>query len=354
VSLTCRPPAPAAFVISLDFELHWGVRDVKTVAQYRQNLLGVRRVVPALLAAFAEYAIHATWATVGFLFFSTRTELLASLPNLRPNYDEMRLSPYLDIKKVLGRDEDDDPFHFGRRLIDQIRSYPGQEIATHTFSHYYCLEPKQSVDAFRADLQAAIAAAANLGITFNSIVFPRNQYDIIHLDVCRRLGLKVFRGNQNSWLYHPRATARETRWLRAARLVDSYWDLLSHNCYPLSDVGRKPLLNLPASRFLRPYIAHMPMLQALQERRILADMTYAAEHGLVYHLWWHPHNFGAHLNKNMALLRRILDHFQIMRERCGMQSMNMGELPSLLMNLPELQDQGDKEKEEDRLVGQTG
>ena len=91
-----------------------------------------------LLATFAEYGIHATWATVGFLFFRTRTELLASLPDLRPDYDDLRLSPYPDMK-VLGTDEGDDPFHFGRSLIDQIRSYPGQEIATDTFSHYYCL-----------------------------------------------------------------------------------------------------------------------------------------------------------------------------------------------------------------------
>ena len=351
MSLNGHPHAPAIFIISLDFELHWGVRDVKTVAQYRENLLGVRRVVPALLATFAEYGIHATWATVSFVFFGSRIELLASLPDLRPNYDDPRLSPYLDMQ-ALGNDEGDDPFHFGRRLVDQIRSNPGQEIATHTFSHYYCLEPRQSFAAFGADLQAAFAAAANLGITLNSIVFPRNQYDIGHLEVCRRMGLKAFRGNQNSWIYRPRAATQETRWLRAARLVDSYGGLSSHNCYSLADAEREPLFNLPASRFLRPYVPHMPVLQALQERRILADMTYASERGFVYHLWWHPHNFGAHLEQNMGLLRRILDYFRIMRERYGMESRNMAELTSLMLISPALQDHGDKE--ENRLVGQTG
>jgi peptidoglycan/xylan/chitin deacetylase (PgdA/CDA1 family) len=351
VSLNGYRHDPATFVISLDFELHWGVRDVKTVPQYRQNLRGVRRVVPALLATFAEYGIRATWATVGFLFFSTRAELLASLPGLRPNYDDVRLSPYLDMK-VLGRDEDEDPFHFGRSLIDQIRSHPGQEIATHTFSHYFCLEPRQSVAAFRTDLQTAIATAANLGIKLNSIVFPRNQYDLSHLDVCRSVGLKAFRGNQNSWIYRPHAGAQKTGLQRAARLVDSYWDLSSHNCYSLVDVGREPLFNLRASRFLRPYVPHMSVLYALQERRILADMTYAAERGLVYHLWWHPHNFGAHLEQNMNLLRRILDYFRIMRERHGMQSMNMADFSSAMLNFHELQDHGDKE--EDRLVRQAG
>jgi hypothetical protein len=338
-------------VISLDFELHWGVRDVRTVAQYRQNLLGVRRVVPALLATFAEYGIHATWATVGFLFFRSRTELLSSLPDLRPNYDDIRLSPYEDMR-LLGRDEDDDPFHFGRSLIDQIRSQPGQEIATHTFSHYYCLEPRQSLAAFRADLEAAFAAAANLGIALNSIVFPRNQYDTSHLAVCRRMGLKAFRGNKNSWIYRPHTGARETRWLRAARMVDSYWDLSSHNCYSHAGSGLEPLFNLRASRFLHPYIPHMPVLQALQERRIFADLTYTAKRDLVYHLWWHPHNFGAHFDQNMSLLRRILDYFQMLRERCGMQSMNMAELTSQVLNLHGFQDHGDKE--ENRFVRQAG
>ncbi len=134
--------------------------------------------------------------------------------------------------------------------------------------------------------------------------------------------------------------------------MDSYWDLSSHDCYLLADRGREPLLNLRASRFLRPYVPHMPVLQALQERRILADMTFAAERDLVYHLWWHPHNFGAHLEQNMSVLRRILDHFRIMRQRHGMKSMNMAELTSIKSNLPELQDHGDKQ--EDRLVGQTG
>jgi len=36
------------FVISLDFELLWGVRDKRTVADYGANILGVRRVIPAI------------------------------------------------------------------------------------------------------------------------------------------------------------------------------------------------------------------------------------------------------------------------------------------------------------------
>jgi hypothetical protein len=67
------------------------------------------------------------------------------------------------------------------------------------------------------------------------------------------------------------------------------------------------------------------MAQALQERRVKDDLTYAARQGLVYHLWWHPHNFGTNLEKNVGMLRRILDDFQDLRERYGMQSKNMAE-----------------------------
>ena len=337
-----RPPTPGTLIISLDFELHWGVRDVRTVAQYRENLLGARRAVPAMLATFAEYSIHATWATVGFLFFDRRSELLRGLPAARPRYDDARLSPYAEMNAI-GEDENEDPFHFARSLLEQIRSSPGQEIATHTFSHYYCQEPTQSLAAFRADLGAALAAAADFGVDLRSIVFPRNQYDQAHLQVCDEMGLRAFRGNPGSWLYRSRAGADENLWVRAARLLDSYCNLSSHNCYPLPESANGVPLNLPASRFLRPYRADRPM--GLQERRVKNDLTYAARQGLAYHLWWHPHNFGVDLEKNIGMLRRLLDHFQGLREEYGMQSRNMAEST---LNRSELQDHG--VSEEDRFA----
>jgi Polysaccharide deacetylase len=344
VPVSGQPQAPGTLIISLDFELHWGIRDVKTVAQYRENLLGVRCAVPAMLATFAEYHIHATWATVGFLFFSRRNELLRALPADRPHYDDAHLSPYAEMEAV-GQDENEDPFHFGRSLLEQIRSSPAQEIGTHTFSHYYCLEPTESIAAFQADLRAALAAAADFGVVLKSIVFPRNQYDEGHLRICAEMGLKAFRGNPQSWLYRPRVGADQTCSVRAARLIDSYCDLSSHNCYSLAETAVGVPKNLPASRFLRPDTAKV--LTTLQERRIKGDLTYAAQRGLVYHLWWHPHNFGTHLEKNIGMLRRILDHFQGVRERYGMQSKNMAESA---LNSSEFQDH--VVIKEDRLAGQ--
>src|SRR5262245_65148642 len=88
------------FVISLDFELLWGVRDNRTIADYGANILGVREVVPALLDLFAERNIACTWATVGLLFFATNTAMRAALPARKPRYVIARISSYFYIDDV--------------------------------------------------------------------------------------------------------------------------------------------------------------------------------------------------------------------------------------------------------------
>src|SRR5689334_6215372 len=66
-----------AFVVSLDFELHWGVRDLVPLNECQQRLLGVREAIPAMLRTFEDRGIHATWAAVGMLFARGRDDLRA-------------------------------------------------------------------------------------------------------------------------------------------------------------------------------------------------------------------------------------------------------------------------------------
>jgi hypothetical protein len=60
-------------------------------------------------------------------------------------------------------------------------------------------------------------------------------------------------------------------------------------------------------------------------RRIISEMTAAAENKALYHLWWHPHNFGANTNKNLDMLERILQHYQYLSKNYGMVSLTMEE-----------------------------
>jgi peptidoglycan/xylan/chitin deacetylase (PgdA/CDA1 family) len=312
--------SPGRFVISFDFELFWGVHDSTTLSRYGRNLLGVRDAVPRLLDLFEKYGVRSTWGTVGFLFFDDKDDLLAHLPDIRPRYANPRLSPYAAIAEI-GQNERSDPYHFGLSLIRRIMSCPGQEIGTHTFSHYYCLEPGQDESAFRADLEAAKRAAMRLGISLRSITFPRHQFN--YLRTCREVGLIAFRGHPRAWMHDTNRRKMPAR--RALRLADSYLNLSGHNVRRAAREA-SGLIDVPASRFLRPFAPRLGSLEGLRFRRIASGMRQAAADGAIYHLWWHPHNFGAHLEDNVAMLRRILDTFRQLALEHGMQASTMAEI----------------------------
>ena len=307
------------FVISLDFELLWGVRDKRTITDYGANIRGVREVVPALLDLFAERGIACTWATVGLLFFETQKTMLAAVPARKPDYANPRISSYHYLAEV-GADEGQDPYHHGLSLIRRILGYPTQEIGTHTFSHFYCLEDGGNTEAFRADLEAARAAAAQLGISLASIVFPRNQVSSAHLAVSREFGLRAFRGNERVWFHRARRDHEQNLLVRGCRLADSYLPLAGPHDRKPALVGG--MVDVPASRFLRP-VSGSRALERLRLWRITSAMETAARRRRVFHLWWHPHNFGVNLQENLAFLRHILDHFRILQDRDGMRSMTM-------------------------------
>jgi peptidoglycan/xylan/chitin deacetylase (PgdA/CDA1 family) len=323
------PLSSGILVISLDFELYWGVRDVFALEEYASNLLGVRKVVPALLQLFDQYGIHATWATVGFLFSRTKEELLAFAPRVRPLYEDPSLSPYNDIS-VIGASETEDAIHYAPSLIEMIRRSSSQEIASHTFSHYYCLEEGQDLGAFEADMNASLAIAGAQGDTLRSIVFPRNQINPSYLPACRRLRLMAYRGNPLARMYSPDKSNRPSRWKRALRLCDAYLNLSGDNSYAPESAGGGPLVNVRASRFLRPYSRPLGFLDGLRLRRIEKELTAAARQGRTYHLWWHPHNFGESLAENLVFLEAVLKHFDALRQCWGMESLTMGEFADRL------------------------
>jgi len=319
-----------ALVISLDFELYWGVRDKKTIESYRENLLGERQAVPGMLNLFRNYGVHATWATVGFLFFRTREELKKNIPTELPQYHRRGLSPYECLNQI-GEGEEDDLFHYAPSMIELIQSYPHQEIGTHTFSHYYCLEPGQDRNTFREDLKAAVKTAENLyKIPIRSLVFPRNQFNEDYLQVCRDLGIHAYRGNQRSWVYKPVNGEEENLSRRAIRLLDNYFNLTGHHAHSWKTRASAPM-DIPASRFLRPYSRKWRLFEPLRLSRILEGLDYAAKHDKIFHLWWHPHNFGKNLSENLDFLENILRHFSRLKKENGMRSLNMGEVSQEMM-----------------------
>jgi peptidoglycan/xylan/chitin deacetylase (PgdA/CDA1 family) len=313
-----------ALVISLDFELHWGVRDHSAVTpELTRSLVASRTMVTTLAEVFAQREVRATWATVGLLFAATAREAEALRPTLRPAYRQPELDPYAE---AVGETEEQDPLHLAASLVRELVRFPGQEIASHTFSHYYCLEPGQDLDAFRADLRAAQAAAAGHGLRLRSLVLPRNQWRADFAPALLDTGFECYRGPQPGWSNRSRPGEDSDLAVRAARLASTYagrplatfsWD----------DVTEPSgLCNVPASAFLRPLDQRRRVLRPLQQGRIVKALRDAAARGRIVHLWWHPQNFVAYPEENLDLLRSLLDELDRLRSSDGMRSLSMADV----------------------------
>ncbi len=312
-------------MISLDFELLWGMRDHKTIDDYGENILGVWEVIPRMLKLFDEYNVAVTFATVGFLFASGKEELLAYAPKIKPAYKDTNLSPYNGHFDLVKDNEEGDKYHFASALIEMIRKYPYHEIATHTFSHYYCNSEGQTIEDFRRDIIAAISIADRAGIKLKSLVFPRNMFNGEYIKVCEENGIVAYRGNEQVWFHRSETKISRIKGvsMRAFRLLNSYINISGHHCYSLEEIAGERPYNIPSSRFLRPYSRSLKLFEGWRKKRILNSMTHAAKNNMMYHLWWHPHNFGRDQDENFGFLRDILAHYKKLNEKYNFSSITM-------------------------------
>ena len=271
-----------------------------------------------MLKLFSEFEIHVTWATVGLLAVNNKKELLSVLPNTKPTYDDINLSPYDYILEC----ELEGKFHFDSHIINEICNTKNQELASHTFSHYYCLEPGQNKFSFETDLKLNIEIIKNkFNVGMSSIVFPRNQVNPEYLNILSKNNIQTYRGNPTNWIYRLKTN---NLIIRALRLLDSYVNITGNNTHEINK--NKLPYNIPSSYFLRPVIPNALLLEKLKMKRIKNQMTHAASNGRLFHLWWHPHNFGNDLQANLILLKEILNHFKLLKDKYDMKSYNMKEI----------------------------
>lgn len=293
------------------------MRDLVSLENYSENIRNVKVVIPKILNLFQKYEIHATWAVVGFLYAKNKEGLLKILPSELPQYSQKQYSPYEYIQTNPLLNE----YHFAPESIELIKNTPHQEIATHTFSHYYVLEKGQSPQQFKADLKSAISVHPD---KIRSIVFPRNQYGDKSLEIVQSLGIQYYRGNPGFPLYKPRRFKKESILIRVLRVADAYINLSGQNTFVI-EKSNLDLVNVPASKFLRPYSPYLKFLENLRYGRIKNAMIYAAKNKENYHLWWHPHNFGKNMDENLKFLERILIQYKALNKEYGFLSKSMGE-----------------------------
>lgn len=314
----------SVFIVSLDFELFWGMQDGHSLESYKKNILGGRKAIPHLLELFRKYGIHATWATVGAMFAEGEQDVKAYLPDKKewPGYSNPNLLSYRCLSDGDGHEEEL-PWLFAPSLIRMINDCEGMEIGTHTFSHYYCREKGQTTEQFAADMKAALKIADAKGYRVASVVLPRNQCEPEYTEVLGKLGFSAYRDEENDWI-HEKIKFRPL--MRALRLMDVYFPLTGYGGYiPKKEYG---VWNFTGSRMYKPYFKSLRFMEGLKILRIKKQMLHAAKTGKVFHLWWHPHNIGVKTKYHLQQLNEIFAYYQVLKEKYGMLSLNMGEAVS--------------------------
>ena len=311
---------PGTLIVSLDFELFWGMLDVCPLEEYQDHVLGGKKAIPRLLELFRKHGIHATWATVGYLFAENYEELQRFFPakELLPTYTKENVNTYRAFSGI-GTNEAEAPCFYAPGLIRQIAETPGQEIGSQTFSHYYCREAGQTPEQFAADMAAAKAIASAHGYDLTSVVLPRNQCEPEYTQVLQQSGFTAYRDEENDWIHSHLPYGLP---LKILRTIDMYFPITGQGGYtPKNEHG---IWNLTGSRMFRPIRPHVP-LEKWKIRRIKGQMLHAAKNGLTFHLWWHPHNLGVQTEAHLQQLEEIFAYYEELKQVYGMRSLNMGE-----------------------------
>ena len=317
---------PGIFTISLDFELHWGVFDKKDRLNRTACYQNTLKLVPELLRLFEKYHVHVTWATVGGMFAEGREEWDQLKPSVQPAYALEKYSAYKWVEHN-GIPRDLYFAHFAPESIVKITQSPGQELGTHTFGHYYCLEQQPSLAAFDADLKSVWKSAEKFNVAPISLVFPRNQFNEESLRICSANNIKVVRSNPNNWFWSPIADSKAQLLRKLYRTGDAYIPVAGRTSYPLDSISlqKGQPIQLPASRLLKPWHPKFGVANKLHLRRVIRELKAAAKYNECYHLWWHPENFGDYPRQNIDSLEFILKEFEQARLKHGAVSWNMGE-----------------------------
>ena len=308
-------------IVSLDFELLWGVQDHETKESFNEQIQGARKSIYEVLSLFDEYSIHATWGTVGMLMAESKDEIYSYSPQLKPDYEKKSLSSY-NYMDDIGNNEKEDEYHYAYSLISEIIKHKNQEIGSHTFSHYYCKEKGQTLDVFEADLNAAkTIAKKKFNIDIKSLIIPRNQFQSAYAEKASKVGFLSVRGNPNGFAYNS-----DRLCAKIVRFIDTYLNFSGKKSYKIEDCISDGIVNLKASVFFRKYNTKLEFLEPYKVACIKRQMKKAARRGEIFHLWWHPHNIGRNLDKCIEQLNEIFTYYEKLNCQYGFESKNMGEV----------------------------
>jgi hypothetical protein len=162
------------------------------------------------------------------------------------------------------------------------------------------------------------------------LVFPRNQYSDPVIKIAGEEGFSTVRTNPRDWFWQE--VQRENILKKIFRTGDTLVPLGKSTSY--SSISNQFGVNLlPASRLLRPY-RKGSLVNSTRISRIKKELEVAIKNNEMYHLWWHPHNFGAYPQENLKILEDLLQWIHVKTETEGLISSTMSEVTQGLRREP--------------------
>ena len=312
-----------ALVISLDFELFWGVADIANYIDWEEKIKHVYEIVPRTLSLFKKYDIHATWATVAAMMLNDVKELYGYLPKKMPKQTE-------EILTSLSLNNQAIPSYmlFANELVKQVYNTPGQELGTHTLTHYYCGRKDSRPEELAQEIKISSEIMKEKGYGLcKTIVFPRNQVKDEFIKAMPS-NIKIYRGVKDGIV-----TAAKKRHPKLGVLLwylDHYLPIQDATVKHIKIQNGDTCCNIIQSRLFKAYRNKYKLLEGIKMKRYKNEMTHAAKKHRVYHMCWHPHNFSVNTEENFSQLEELLDLYRDLKTRYNMRSYNMSEYVEMM------------------------
>ncbi len=283
---------PASFVISLDTELAWGRINDPELPFYLDQCLQASDIIKELLELFDGFEIPATWALVGRMFDEKGLEYALS-----------EFYPDIDLKELTADNVMHNNSNSAIRFNDVVdlikRTTAEHEIASHSYNHvlFDTLERDDAKLAIQ-DIEMQKEAFKNVNVKPETIVFPQDKIGC--LDAFNQAGYKYFRGKLKEQKMDNGVVNKVNRQLAHVFPLRPECVLPQQHSSGLYELKTSLLYRIP-SRGIKRYTS----MQVLTNRAIIG-IYHAVESGMIFHLYFHPFNFGYRRKEHMRGLKRIL------------------------------------------------
>ncbi len=278
--------------ISLDTELIWGRVHLHNIDSFKSRARKDWKTIPEILTLLKKYSAPATWAVTGHMMLKSCDGCHLDL--VRPRYKNQEFDWF---KYDPGTDEKQNPDWYGKSLFLKIKSTPKQEIASHTYSHFFWGQEGCTHESAESDMNAWIRVAKSYGITATSFVFPKNS--VGHLSLLKKNGFTTYRGPDINWF----STAPNI-FKHILQILDFLLPVSPSSVKVSKNAG---LINIPGSyyfpsaRGIRKYIP-----KGLRAYKAKRGIDSAIKKGEIFHLWSHPIDFADQTSKLMYDFEEIL------------------------------------------------